>query len=344
MNWFSRFFNRYKLHILFWAAYFIFWTVSSAYTYNSTFGRSALFTLIWLAGQASVSYWCMYRIFPKYFNHKRYLAFCLLTLLGAVVSGAFIDGAMVFIYWTMGLKTPIPLVREFWYTIMGNCYMIFLVIAIKSIKDKMQHDRRSQLLEKEKTENELRFLKSQMNPHFLFNAINSIYVLIRKDPDLAALTLVKFADMLRYQLYECNADEIPIEKEINYLNNYIELEKLRKGQLIQTRYEVGASTCNFSIAPLLIIPFVENAFKYVSSCPDKRNFVTVDLNYQDDIFELSVENTMDEDTVIPSVKGWGGIGLGNVRRRLELIYNGRHALEISNTGGIYSVLLTIKIK
>jgi LytS/YehU family sensor histidine kinase len=199
---------------------------------------------------------------------------------------------------------------------MTNCYTVFLVVALKSLKDRMTHERRNQLLEKEKTENELRFLKSHMNPHFLFNAINSIYVLIRKDPDFAALTLVKFADMLRYQLYECNADEIPIEKEISYLNNYIELEKIRKGQIIQTRYEVGASACNFSIAPLLIIHFVENAFKYESSCPEKKNFVTVDLNYQNDIFELSVENTMDEDTVIPKEKGWGGIGLCNVRRRL----------------------------
>jgi LytS/YehU family sensor histidine kinase len=261
-----------------------------------------------------------------------------------LLSALFILAAMTGVF--MLFSRPLSYVyrSEYFYILIANFYTTFLVIAVKSIRDKLRSDRRNALLEKEKTENELRFLKSQMNPHFLFNAINSIYVLIKKDPDFAGLTLVKFADMLRYQLYECNADEIPIEKEIGYLDNYIELEKLRKGKEIRTRYTVGAGTCNFSIAPLLLIPFVENAFKYVSSCPDKNNFVTVDLNYQDDIFELSVENTMDEDNVMPKERSWGGIGLENVRRRLELIYNGRHALDISTSEDIYSVLLTIKVK
>jgi LytS/YehU family sensor histidine kinase len=232
---------------------------------------------------------------------------------------------------------------QFFYLLSGNCYTTFLIVAIKSIRDRINSDKRANLLEKEKTENELRFLKSQMNPHFLFNAINSIYVLIKKDPDFAGLTLVKFADMLRYQLYECNADRIPIEKEIGYLDNYIELERLRKGSTLKTSYTVGATTGNFSIAPLLLIPFVENAFKYVSACPDKDNYVTVDLSYQDGIFEISVENSIDEDTMTPREKAWGGIGLENVRRRLELIYKDCYALDISAREDVYSVLLTIQV-
>ena len=336
--------TRYKWHILFWMAYFLFWTLYSIYGYKTPPIQASLITFIWFLGQASVSYMAIYWLVPRFFNTKRYYSLTFFLLSGLLLSALFILVAMTGVFHLFNKQIPYIHKSEYLYILIANCYTTFLVVAIKSIRDKLRSDRRNALLEKEKTENELRFLKSQMNPHFLFNAINSIYVLIKKDPDFAGLTLVKFADMLRYQLYECNADEIPIEKEIGYLDNYIELEKLRKGKEIKTRYTVGTTTCNFTIAPLLLIPFVENAFKYVSSCPDKNNFVTVDLNYQDDIFELSVENTMDEDNVMPKERTWGGIGLENVRRRLELIYKGRHALDISTKGDIHSVLLTIKVK
>ena len=339
-----RLLSRYKWHILFWGIYFIFWILYSVYSYHSTPGKAALMTLAWFLGQSSSSYLSIYWLMPKFFNKRRYVAFSLLFLAVLAVSALLIYGCIEAIYLTSHTPPFLSPLKEYSYLLIGNFYTTFLIVAVKSIKDRIRSDRRNTLLEKEKTENELRFLKSQMNPHFLFNAINSIYVLIKKDPDFAGHTLVKFADMLRYQLYECNADVIPIEKEIGYLENYIQLEKLRKGELVQTRYTVSQSTGKFSIAPLLLIPFVENAFKYVSNCPDKNNFVTVDLNYQDNIFELSVENTMDEDAMMPKEKAWGGIGLENVRRRLQLMYAGCHALDISTKDDVFSVLLTIKIQ
>lgn len=335
---------KYKWHIFFWAIYFAWWALYSIYEYNTRPLAAILTTTAWLLGQAALGYMAIYWLIPAFFNARRYIVFSLLLLAGIVLSAVFIVLAMTGVLILFNKPPAYSYRAEFFYILIANCYTLVAVVAVKSVRDKVRSDRRNTLLEKEKTENELRFLKSQMNPHFLFNAINSIYVLIKKDPEFAGLTLVKFADMLRYQLYECNTDEIPIEKEIGYLDNYIELEKLRKGKEVQTRYTVAAGACNFSIAPLLLIPFVENAFKYVSNCPQKNNFVTVDLNYQDDIFELSVENTMDEDNVMPKDKTWGGIGLENVRRRLELIYQGRHALDISTKDDIYSVLLTIKVK
>ncbi|MBN9385629.1 MAG: histidine kinase [Chitinophagaceae bacterium] len=338
-----RLLSRYKWHIIFWSAYCAFWIPFSMYQYGNTLGKAVYYTSAWLLGQAGSAYLAIYWLMPRYFNRRRYLLFALLYLLVLAVCAA-----LTLVLMLSGLKwthEPIPtsLVKPFLSVLVAHFYTSFLVVAVKAIRDKIRSDKRAALLEKERTDSELRFLKSQMNPHFLFNAINSIYVLIKKDPDFAGHTLVKFADMLRYQLYECNADVIPIEKEIGYLENYIQLEKLRKGDLIRTHYNVTPSTGRFSIAPLLLIPFVENAFKYVSNCPEKDNFVTVDLNFQDNIFELSVENSIDEETMMPKEKTWGGIGLENVRRRLQLIYDGRHALDISSREGIFSVLLTIKI-
>jgi sensor histidine kinase YesM len=340
----TRLLSRYKWHFIFWAAYFIFWVFFSAYQYGNTYGKALMYTTAWFTGQASSAYLTVYWLMPRYFNRRRYALFSLFFLLVLAGSAGLILSCMLAIHQYLHQPLPVPVRTEYFYLLLGNFYTSFLTVAIKAIRDKIRSDRKTALLEKEKTDSELRFLKSQMNPHFLFNAINSIYVLIKKDPDFAGHTLVKFADMLRYQLYECNSDVIPIEKEIGYLDNYIQLEKLRKGDLIQTEYNVSASTGKFSIAPLLLIPFVENAFKYVSNCPDKNNFVTVDLNFQDNIFELSVENSIDEDAMLPKEKAWGGIGLENVRRRLQLIYDGRHALDISTTEDVFSVLLTIKIE
>lgn len=343
MSAMKHFFSRYKWHLLFWAVYFIFWIFFSAYQYKNTFAMAALYTFAWFTGQATSAYVTVYWLVPAFFSRRRYVAFALLYLLVLILSSGMILGMIILIQRMRHLPLPSPMGQEISYLLIGSCYTSVLAMAVKAIRDKIRGDRRTALLEKEKTDSELRFLKSQMNPHFLFNAINSIYVLIKKDPDFAGLTLVKFADMLRYQLYECNTDVIPIEKEISYLDNYIQLEKLRKGDLIQTRYHVSPSTGKFSIAPLLLIPFVENAFKYVSNCPEKNNFVTVDLNFQDNIFELSVENSMDADAMMPKEKTWGGIGLENVRRRLQLIYDGRHALDISTRDDVFSILLTIKV-
>ena len=128
-------------------------------------------------------------------------------------------------------------------------------------------------LAKEKAEAELNFLKSQINPHFLFNSLNSVYFLIDKSNPDARQALHKFSDMLRYQLYEANGEKIPIEKEINYLQDYVHLQQLRKDENYKVQFNCSPDVKNFSIEPLLLIPFVENAFKHISHKTDGSNFV-----------------------------------------------------------------------
>ncbi len=353
------FFFRYKWHFLIWAVYFAFWTTLSIRGYHTPFVLALLTTLSWAIGQGLLNYFCIYRLFPLYFNTRRYGVFSLILGAGLVASVVFILGFQILVFALAHVPLFYSMDAGIVYVLLGSLNTEFIVIAIKSISDKVRNDRRTQLLEKENTRNELHFLRSQMNPHFLFNAINSIYVLTKKDPGLASHTLLKFADMLRYQLYECNVDRIPIEKEIVYIDNYIGLEKLRKGPAVYTEYHVGSEVRDFSIAPLLITPFVENAFKYVSSYTDRPNQVAVNLRCRNGLFELSVENTFDEDTALPreGIGGDGdagtaaggnrfdrGIGLENVRRRLELIYNSRHQLAIRKEEKNYSVLLKIPVQ
>jgi two-component system, LytTR family, sensor kinase len=178
-----------------------------------------------------------------------------------------------------------------------------------------------------------------MNPHFLFNSINTIYFQIDKHNQTARDTLSAFSDMLRYQLYECNGKEVAVEKEVNYLKNYVELQRLRKDENYSIVFSASEDVRGFSIAPLLLIPFVENAFKHVSHYA-KGNDIGIYLSRDDTRFYFKVFNTRDSQKPL---KDEGGIGFRNVQRRLELIYNGRHTLEVQDLAESFQVELTLQL-
>lgn len=195
-------------------------------------------------------------------------------------------------------------------------------------------------MEIEKLSSELDYLKAQINPHFVFNSINTVYFQIDKQNIDARDSLSAFSELLRYQLYECNGNEIPIEKEILYLQNYVELQRRRKDENYNISFVAGDNLKGFTISPLLLIPFVENAFKHVShnSC---GNQVRIMARKRNDNFELSVFNTKERKVAL---NGHDGIGLKNAKRRLELLYKNRHKLMIDDEGESYEVNLSLKIK
>lgn len=196
-------------------------------------------------------------------------------------------------------------------------------------------------IEVEKLNTELDYLKSQINPHFLFNSLNTIFFQIEKSNIPARDTLTKFSDMLRFQLYECNGKEIPLEKEINYLKNYVDLQRLRKDENYNIQFVVKGDPREFKIAPLLLIPFVENAFKHVSHFPDKTNNIIIHLEREGNFLCMTVENT--KDRIQKENSGSRGIGLKNVQRRLELQYPERHSLAINETEQHFEVDLKIQM-
>jgi two-component system LytT family sensor kinase len=352
----ARFLFRFRWHILFWIGYFIFWTWFSASYYHNPVWIAFVLTTAWSLGQGGSIYLTTYRWIPRLLKPRRtwlFLGALILTILCCAAFASLSCG--LFLKWALP-SYPVSLFAFFGYMVMGNTNIVLVVIGLTVLRDRVRNERRSQMLEKEHAENELRFLKSQMNPHFLFNAINSIYVLIRKDPGLAEHTLARFSDMLRYQLYDCSTDFIRVEKEITYLENYIRLEQLRKGPMLTIDYQSDESVSGFSIAPLLIMPLIENAFKFVSSHTDRENIVRLRLFSSGDSFHFTIFNTVDDpgpanpDLITnPLLPGnphlpRGGIGLENIRRRLELLYPNKHQLNIDSGKDYYSVSLKLQIK
>ena len=197
-------------------------------------------------------------------------------------------------------------------------------------------------IEKEKLDTEMKFLKSQVNPHFLFNALNNIYALTVIKSDKAPDNLMRLSEMLRYMLYDSNDGKVPLHKEIDYLENYISLASLKDSRGLNIRVEIDKSQPGLKVAPLLFIPFVENAFKHSKIEDLKNGFIKIFLKTSSEQIEFSVENS------IPSVPfkkdKLGGIGLTNTKKRLDLLYPYKHLLNISDSGKVYSVILKLDLK
>lgn len=220
-------------------------------------------------------------------------------------------------------------------------YMAFSLAMSLSKEWYFQREKLRQL-EVENLITELAYLKSQINPHFLFNSLNTIFFQIDKTNEQARNTLTRFSDMLRFQLYECNGHEIVLEKEICNLRNYIELQKLRHDGKYHVEFNTTGDSREFMCAPLLLMPLVENAFKYVSHFPEGNNRVFISIRNDTQSMEATIVNTKEKQLVRKEEEG--GIGLRNLKRRLELLYPGQHSLEIHEGETEFEAILRIKKK
>lgn len=195
-------------------------------------------------------------------------------------------------------------------------------------------------LEKEKLKTELTYLKNQINPHFLFNIHNSIYFLIQENSPLASEAVLKLSEIMRYQLYECDEDWVPLSMELENIKNYIDLEKIRAGDNLQVDYQCDIKSGARVIAPFILITFVENCFKHSSNFPDRMNTINIDVKQDNDwmifnaINSVSPGNTYHQD----------GIGLKNLKRRLELLYARHYSLDIKLQENYFKVNLKLILK
>ena len=193
-------------------------------------------------------------------------------------------------------------------------------------------------LKQKNFETELALVRSQLNPHFLFNTINNIDVLIEKDATKASAYLNKLSDIMRFMLYETKTENIPLQKELSYINKYIELQKIRSANDHFVQYNTSGDTSEWMVAPMLFIPFIENAFKH-SVNKRSGNGIIVCIEIKGDSLDFYCENNFGENSLINHEAG----GLGNelIKKRLNLLYPSRHELKIEQENNIYKVRLII---
>ncbi|MBP1166450.1 MULTISPECIES: sensor histidine kinase [unclassified Chryseobacterium] len=199
------------------------------------------------------------------------------------------------------------------------------------------------LLQQAHLENQLKLLQDQINPHVVFNILNHIHILMKTDTQLADFLLMKFSDILRYQLYHCNQPLVPLDKEIEYLQNLVEVEKLRWGNELDVKAQWQINNRKAFIAPLLLVPFIENAFKYVCRLPGHKGYVKISCKEKNNSLYFYVENSCSDMTTYKKKDGTGGIGLQNVKKRLKLQYPGSHDLNIESTSHIFKITLILTL-
>jgi len=329
-------------HLLFWL--FNYWLVVMGSNLNwngfSTSNDSLAYAYAYgLFFNAVLFYLQVFWLFPSKYKYNKKVNFYILSI-AVLIAISIIETYMDYlVYDIYGIKNePVDgsfifnLIIHIIYTVAGFFYALKFEFR-KSEKVKQQ-------LIEENYKTELKYLKAQLNPHFLFNGINSIYHLIGKNDDLAKQTLLQFSGLLRYQLYESHT-HILLEKELDYVLKYIKLEETRKGSDIQLDYDIKSEDPTLKIAPLLLIPFIENAFKHCSNhIKVSTNSINIKIEEIGGKLYLNVVNSYDESTYKNRV---GGIGLNNVEKRLSLLYPDTHQLHIKKEKLIHTVNLTINL-
>jgi sensor histidine kinase YesM len=327
-----------------WLAFFILLVLMQWREGDFSFGLSVANELINVVFYIVVVYINLLYLFPQYLKKGQYWTY-LLLLVGVAL--LFTPLKLVFKYFLFSKNGSIQ--DDILNNLYAYFFSTFLVAGLSTVgkimMDWIAENRKKSKVENESMQSELRFLKSQINPHFLFNTLNSLYALTLKKDDKAPDIVIKLSEMMRYMLYECNEPRVPLSKEINYLHNYLELERLRQRKGIDIQLKVNGNVADQMIAPLMLIPFLENSFKHGVNANIKDGFVVATLNVEPRGLHFILENS--KGSVMPSQihgnRPSGGIGLVNVRRRLDLLYPKKYDLNIRESPSTYAVHLDLEL-
>jgi hypothetical protein len=242
------------------------------------------------------------------------------------------------LYWLFDQPEPEPLNNFLWLSFVYGVWFTVISFMLYITQNWYEQKQRTRAAEISQLQTELKYLRGQLNPHFLFNGLNTIYGSIDKENQKAREVLLQFSDLLRYSVYETDSDLVPLEKEIRHLENYVALQKARSNPNMNIDLEIRVEDNKTQVAPLLFMPILENAFKFVTRDDNRDNFVKITLRQLGKSISFTCSNSCDE---VPAVSG--GIGLANIRRRLDLLYPEKHLLSIERSNVQYAITLTLML-
>jgi sensor histidine kinase YesM len=329
------------LHISFWSVYtsFFFYSISSRPELDTTMALNRAAFLV--AFNMAAAYMNYFIFLPRFLKHRRIgqyliefaIPFILLTTARLHLQRYVIDG---YTYTEKYFYSNI-------YIVQMSATSLFIVIFVGMLrfaKDWFELEAKKKELENEKLVAELSFLKEQINPHFLFNTLNNIYYLAYTKSDNTTEVIAKLSQMMRYMIYESNYSQVELSKEIEYMQNYVSLERLRLNEQVPIDFKVEGDPGGIKVAPLILITFLENAFKHGANGSNKNAWINLSIKVSGKECVYSVENSKGVNGV-HSEHGKSGIGLQNVRRRLELTYPEKYDLDVKDLSDKYSVRLKL---
>lgn len=330
--------NRTLRHLLFWVLVYLADVIFFGIGYENV-GNFAIYALLEMPGQILFAYVAIYWIMPRYLDNNNVVSALLVSALAFFASGLITQI-------TFHLFNQVTPEEQFWDMpkLMMRAFYCFLKACIAILAKLgmlwLENQKKLAALEKTKLSSELKMLKDQVNPHFMFNTLNNLFGLVGKDPALAQDAILRLSGILQFMLHESNQPSIPLGLEIKCIRDYIELEKLRYAGILSVSLNVDETVSNLSIVPLMLFPFVENSFKHGSSESVRDAWINIDISSHKGNFIFKIANAK---PLITTNGKKGGIGLQNVKRRLELIYGTDHQLEIINDNNSFLVVLRIAL-
>lgn len=341
-------FKRILRHLLFWLAYILYQILQEGWENKDSFSfhlYPQLFTNIPI--DITLAYINLYLLMPLFYYNRKYVQYVLVLVILLLMDGI-LARYFTWLIWNNWDKVHNPAVylaenKNFYIPvrILRNAVQTFPVIAatmlIKLMDNSFKQEKKLREIEKEKFSAELGLLKAQINPHFLFNTLNSLYALTLKGSEQASKVVLRLSDLMHYMLYGASAHKVLLKDEIKYLENYISIEQMRFAERLELSFQYSGDIEGKLIAPLLLLPFIENAFKH--GIEDNSGWVTINLKVAGNRLFLKVENSC---VAVPKYKS-NGLGLSNVRRRLELTYPGNYELTINKTAAAFEAELELDI-
>ncbi|MDP9076574.1 MAG: histidine kinase [Bacteroidota bacterium] len=333
-------------HLIFWIAYILYTAINTGDRHHDSWRFDLpISALTEIPVGAIVVYINLYVLMPFYYKKQKYIQYTI-WLIMLVFLGGFADRFFSWCIWLprelfLDHKSDEPQELWIWDRIVKDSFLnvpvLTVTLVLKLMRDSSAHEKKLREIEKEKFAAEMHLLKAQINPHFFFNTLNSLYSLTLPVSKKASDVVVQLSDLMRYMLYEASAARVPLKNEMVHLANYIAIEHMRFKDRLDLSFQHSGDMEGKMVAPLLLLPFIENAFKH--GIGDSSGWITIDLQVIKDQLFLKVENNCQELLEEKS----GGLGLNNVKRRLELIYPGNYLLDIEQTNETFAVDLKINL-
>jgi len=278
-----------------------------------------------------------YIFLPKLIYKRKYLPY-IAALTASLLLMLVVDRT---VFKLVLLGAPYLLINFFVFNLPFFIFIIITSSAFRLIQDKLETDKKMKERENENLKTELAFLRSQVSPHFMFNVLNNMVALARKKSDALEPSLIKLASLLRYMLYETDEEKVLVEKEVDYLQSYIDLQRQRFGKNVDIQTKFNPIDSGYTIEPMLLIPFVENAFKHGTGLITNAR-IEIDLSVSKGTLNFSVRNRY-ENVDQQQKDKTSGIGLTNVRRRLNLLYERNYSLAVLEKDGWFTVSLQLNL-
>jgi sensor histidine kinase YesM len=349
---------RVRRHLVFWAAWWLFagfiysiGPFSANMGYLKNLFRSLTESLAFMPMHIFLTYALIYFVIPRFLLKQKYaltiifvvLSFAVTASLSVLISGIIIGPIRSFYqyHYAYSNYVSVSFAMAFMAGLRGGITVGGLAAAIKLMKHWYVEGQRNLQLQKENTEAQLQILKAQVHPHFLFNTLNNIYSKTQNTSAAASEMIFGLSDILRYMLYECDKPLVPLSQELKMTQEYIDLERVRYGNKLELHAELPKATEGYFIAPLMILPFIENCFKHGASTILDRPWINLTITVDGNEMAMKLLNGKSQEDV--QVNGHG-IGIENAKKRLALLYPGKHQLTIQEDREVFIVILKLRLE